>query len=186
MLMSEIALAKINSFAYKAEQNDFEQPSARIVSLSIEQLQEILREAIQPLQDEISELKAIIEHQQEEIAALKAIETQDYKANSQDIREIFSALDEIDRKLSEQRDSTTKRAQPLQKDRSEILRGLLVTNGGKALAKDLRQKMRLGKNRFSELLKVCDFIEVKPLYSDKRKDVIVLKSKLVPRNLEPI
>jgi hypothetical protein len=72
--------------------------------------------------------------------------------------------------------------QPLQRDRGEILRALIAANGGKMLAKDARQKMRLTKNRFSELLAKCDFFEVKPLHSDKRRLVIILKSELVPRN----
>jgi len=72
-------------------------------------------------------------------------------------------------------------AQPLQRDRADILRALLAANGGKMLAKDARQKMHLGENRFSELLKSCDFLEVKPLYSDKRRLVIILKSQLLPR-----
>jgi hypothetical protein len=70
--------------------------------------------------------------------------------------------------------------QPMQRDRAEILMALLVANGGKMLAKDARQKMHLGENRFSELLKNCDFIEVKPLHSDKRRLVIILKSELLP------
>ena len=70
--------------------------------------------------------------------------------------------------------------QPMQKDRGEILRALIVANGGKMLAKDARQKMHLGENRFSELLKSCDFLEVKSLYSDKRRLVIILKSELLP------
>jgi hypothetical protein len=68
----------------------------------------------------------------------------------------------------------------LQKDRAEILKALIAANGGKMLAKDARQKMHLGENRFSELLKCCDFLEVKPLYSDKRRLVIMLKSELLP------
>ena len=72
--------------------------------------------------------------------------------------------------------------QPLQKDRGEILRALLAANGGKMLAKDAKKKMHLTKNRFSELLKICDFIERKPFHSDRRKDIIILKSELVPRN----
>ena len=66
--------------------------------------------------------------------------------------------------------------QPLQRDRADILRALLAANGGKMLAKDARRKMHLGENRFSELLKSCDFLEVKPLHSDKRRLVIILKS----------
>ena len=42
--------------------------------------------------------------------------------------------------------------QPLQKDRGEILRALLVANGGKMLAKDARKRMHLSESRFSELL----------------------------------
>ena len=73
-------------------------------------------------------------------------------------------------------------AQPLQRDRGEILRALLAANGGKILAKEARQKMHLSKNRFSELLKICDFLDTRPLHSDKRKTIIILKSELVPRN----
>jgi hypothetical protein len=67
-------------------------------------------------------------------------------------------------------------SQPMQRDRADILRALLAANGGKMLAKDARLKMHLGENRFSELLKRCDFLEVKPLHSDKRRLVIILKS----------
>jgi hypothetical protein len=59
---------------------------------------------------------------------------------------------------------------------------LLVANGGKMLAKDARQKIHLSKSRFSELFTVCNFLEIKPLHSDRRKTVIILKSELVPRN----
>ncbi|OPY55274.1 MAG: hypothetical protein A4E48_00128 [Methanosaeta sp. PtaU1.Bin060] len=50
------------------------------------------------------------------------------------------------------------------------------------LAKDARKRMHLSKERFSELLKICSFVETKPLHSDKRNSVIILKSELVPRN----
>jgi hypothetical protein len=71
----------------------------------------------------------------------------------------------------EQRES-----QPLQRDRGEILRALIVANGGKMLATDARKKMHLSRNRFSELLaKVKDYIEVKPYYLNKSWKVLVLK-----------
>jgi len=65
--------------------------------------------------------------------------------------------------------------QPMQRDRAEVLRALLVANGGKMLATDARRKMHLRKELFSPLLKKCDFVEVKPLHSDGRKKVIILK-----------
>ena len=66
--------------------------------------------------------------------------------------------------------------QPLQKDRGAVLRALIVANGGKMLAKDARQKMHLSKELFSMLIaSMGDYLEVKPLHSDKRKKVLVLK-----------
>jgi DNA-binding IclR family transcriptional regulator len=66
--------------------------------------------------------------------------------------------------------------QPLQRDRGEILRALLAAHGGKLGAKDARQKMRLDKATFSRLLDTLkDDIIVKPLHTDKRKMVLMLK-----------
>lgn len=50
----------------------------------------------------------------------------------------------------------------MQKDQPDILRALLVANGGKVLAKDARQKVYIKKNHFAELLRVCDFLDTKP------------------------
>ena len=67
--------------------------------------------------------------------------------------------------------------QTLQKDRGEILRALLAANGGKMLAKDARQKMRLSKQLFSMLLSsMSDDIEIKPLHSDNRRKVLILRT----------
>jgi hypothetical protein len=67
--------------------------------------------------------------------------------------------------------------QPLQKDRADILRALIAANGGKMLAKDARQKMHLGKEQFSLLIsKMGEYIEAKPLHSDNRKKILVLRT----------
>ena len=71
---------------------------------------------------------------------------------------------------------------PMQKGRAEILKALLVVNGGKMLAKDARKKMHISKERFSRLLLICDFIERKPYHLDRWQDVIILKSELVKPN----
>lgn len=84
--------------------------------------------------------------------------------------------------INQLRGAIRREPQPLQKDRADILRALLAANGGKMLAKDARKKMHLSKNRFSELLRVCDFIGTKPYHLDRRQTVIILKSELVPRN----
>lgn len=108
----------------------------------------------------------------DQIAALEAHQLNDTARLARDIaldRQRITKLETVE-------------PQPLQKDRADILRALIAANGGKMLAKDARQKMHLHKNRFSELLEKCDFIETRPLHSDKRKMVIILKSELVPRN----
>jgi hypothetical protein len=95
----------------------------------------------------------------------------------------LSENQEIQLKLINQlRAETRKAPQPMQKDRADILRALLVANGGKMLAKDARKRMHLSKERFSNLLLICDFIERKPYHLDRRQDVIILKSELVRPN----
>ncbi|MGA9099566.1 MAG: hypothetical protein WB392_11620 [Methanotrichaceae archaeon] len=62
----------------------------------------------------------------------------------------------------------TKELQPLQRDRSEVLRALLVANNGKMLAKDARKKMHLSKSQFSELVATMkDEIDSRPYYLNK-------------------
>ena len=70
----------------------------------------------------------------------------------------------------------------MQKGRSLVLRALLVANGGKMLEKVGRKKMHLSKERFSNLLLICDFIERKQYHLDRRQDAIILKSELVRPN----
>jgi len=169
--MSEIASASINTFG-TSPKADFESPSEEAVFiLNSGQLQEIITKALQPLRDEVRVLKATVACQDEKIAALEA------RIGLQEDNGLIQL-----RLINDLREAAKKKPQPLQKDRGEILRALLAANGGKMLAKDARQKMRLSKNRFSELLKTCDYIETKPLHSDRRKYIIILKSELVPRN----
>jgi hypothetical protein len=69
-----------------------------------------------------------------------------------------------------------KEPQPLQRDRSEILRALIAANGGKMLAKEARQKMRLRKDTFSVLINSMNgCIGSKPSHNDKRKLVLFIK-----------
>jgi hypothetical protein len=164
-----VAIESIYGFAPVAEASPKEEP---IFVLTSGQLQAIIKEAIKPLLDRIESLEAAITRQDEMIQALEATQEQDISRLALDIaydRQRLAKLERIE-------------TQPMQKDRGEILRALIAANGGKMLAKDARQKMHLTKNRFSELLAKCDFFEVKPLHSDKRRLVIILKSELVPRN----
>ncbi len=63
-----------------------------------------------------------------------------------------------------------------QKNKSTVLRSLLLTHGGKMLAKDARKMMGLERNRFSELLAASkDDIEVRPYHLNKSWKVLILR-----------
>lgn len=101
------------------------------------------------------------------------------------IQELAARLDQDELHFSRQIAEDRKRLSileapkitPAEKDRSEVLRVLLAANGGKMLAKDARHKMNLSDSQFSQILaKAKDEIEVKPLNSNKRMNLLVLKS----------
>ena len=132
---------------------------------------QLLAEASQPLQERIESLESMIARQSEKIAALEAT------ANHQEENLLIQL-----QLIKQLREGARREPQPMQKDRAEILHALLAANGGKMLAKEARKKMHLSKNRFSELLRVCGFIDTKPYHLDRRQTIIILKSELVPRN----
>jgi hypothetical protein len=77
--MSEIALAKINSFAPVAQQAEVS-PEEPIFVLTGSQLQDIISRAVLPLQAELQDLKDTVALQGEKLAALEA--TQDLQAEN--------------------------------------------------------------------------------------------------------
>jgi len=160
--MSEIALARINTFG-PSPKAGFESPSEQLITLTYGQLQDLLAQAvhkaIQPLQERIEALE-------DEVEALRASQKAYYERFSGDILDHGQRLKKLEKVDP----------QPLQKDRGEILRALIAAHGGKMLAKDARQKMHLSKQSFSMLIaSMADYIEIKPLHSDKRKKVLTLK-----------
>jgi hypothetical protein len=166
--MIEIATAKINSFAPTA-QNDFAVPHSEeaVFILTSGQLQDLITQAvekaIQPLKDEISDLKAAVAAQNEKIASLEA--TQAHTEENQLIQlRLIADL----RKGQE--------PQPMQKDRGEILRALLAANGGKMLRSQARKKMHLSESRFSELLATMEeYIEIRPYHLNESWKVLSLR-----------
>jgi len=162
--MDNVANASINSFLPAEQQADVPQSEEPVFILTSSQLQEIITRAIQPALDRIDSLEATIARQDEKIAALEA--TQDTQSENQLIQL---------RLIHDLREATKKEAQPLQKDRGEVLQALLAANGGKMLAKDARQKMRLDKVLFSQLLARVEDIEIRPYKLDKRQKLLVLK-----------
>jgi hypothetical protein len=130
-----------------------------------------VEKAVQPLRDEIASLKDQQTLDRAEFERFKVTHRQFAVQMGKDLDDLFEA-----------NSKATLKPQPMQKDRADILRALLVANSGKMLAKDARKKMHLSKERFSNLLLICDFIERKPYHLDRRQDVIILKSELVRPN----
>jgi hypothetical protein len=79
--MSEIALARINSLPSQAMQANVPQSDEPVFILTSGQLRAVIREAIQPLQDEVSQLRVRVTRQEEKIAALER--SQDTLADNQ-------------------------------------------------------------------------------------------------------
>lgn len=155
--MSNTAPA-INTFLPEQKDNFESQQEQQLISLSISDYRNIFIQ-IEKLNDRIAALES-------HISALDAHQSED--------------MEHLARSIAEDRQRITKlekvEPQPLQKDRAEILRALIAANGGKMLAKDARQKMHLSKELFSMLIaSMGDYLEVKPLHSDKRKKVLALK-----------
>jgi len=148
--MSNTAPA-INTFGSSPKDN-FESPQEQqLITLSISDYKSIFIQ-IEKLNDRIAALES---HQSEDMEHLARSIAED--------RQRITKLEKVE-------------PQPLQKDRAEILRALIAANGGKMLAKDARQKMHLSKELFSMLIaSMGDYLEVKPLHSDKRKKVLALK-----------
>jgi hypothetical protein len=141
-------------------------PEEPIFVLTGSQLQEIISRAVQPLQDHVDALEATrFANLENKVSALEA--TQDLHAENQFIQlQLINNL----------RDTIHKEPQPLQRDRGEILRALLVANGGKMLAKEARQKMRMDKPGFSKLLAVMKGdLETKPYSFKRNQKLLILK-----------
>ena len=155
--MSNTAPA-INTFGSSPKEKNESQQEQQLITLSISDYKSIFIQ-IEKLNDRIAALES-------HISALDAHQSED--------------MEHLARSIAEDRQRITKlekvEPQPLQKDRADILRALIAANGGKMLAKDARQKMHLSKELFSMLIaSMGDYLEVKPLHSDKRKKVLALK-----------
>lgn len=174
--MDKVALASINSFAFQIQSNV--QPS-EYITIPAAFLQDLLG-AIQELKDEVAALREEKAQDRQEMAALAArMDTLTARVGSLESRE-DQDISCIYLEIAQDRQRITKLEkppgpQPTQKDRAEVLRALLAVNNGKMLASEARKKMHLRKDLFSKLLKTCDFLETKPLHSDRRKKIIILK-----------
>jgi len=176
MSMSEIANASINTFGISPKAN-FESPSEQLITLTYKQLQDLIVQAVQmavqPLQDEVMQLREEIAQDREEMAALRTRLAAVESLQESEISRVCVDISQDRRRLAV---LESVEPQPMQKDRAEILRALIVANNGKMLAIDARHKMRMDKATFSRLLATMkEVLEVRPLHSDKRKMLLIIK-----------
>lgn len=123
--------------------------------------------AILYLVSEIERLKVQVESQDRRITELAVRQDEDFERLGRDIAYDRQRLT----RLEAPPDLT-----PSQKDRGEILRALLAAHNGKMPEKEARQKMRLSKSQFSQLLaSIKDYVELKPYHLDKRQKILLLK-----------
>jgi len=112
--MLNVANARINTFG-PSPKADFVPPSEQLITLTYGQLQELIinavTKAIEPLQDEVRELKAIVANQDEKIVALES--TQSTHADNQliQLRLINSIREESHKEKIAHAANTTQKTQ---------------------------------------------------------------------------
>ena len=123
--------------------------------------------AVLYLVSEIERLKVQVASQDRRITEVAARQDEDCERIGRDIAFDRQRLTRLE---------TPPDLTPSQKDRGEILRALLAAHGGKMPEKEARQKMRLSKSQFSQLLaSIKDHVELKPYHLDKRQKILMLK-----------
>jgi hypothetical protein len=153
--MDKRSIAQINTLSCAATKADSAQPEEQIFVLDSSQLEQIVESAI------VKATKPLL-------ARIEAIETElemRAYAHSAKVESLTLRIEALE----------IRKPQPKQRDRSEILRALIAAYGGKMPEKLARQKMHLSKQMFTNLLASIEDIEVRPLESDKRYNLLVLK-----------
>jgi hypothetical protein len=144
----------------------------QLITLTIGQLQDLIREAIQPLQDEVESFRSIITRQDEKIAALES--TQETQADNQLIQL---------RLIGQLREVTKKGPGKTEISRAEkIEKYLLSRPDHRASFETLKGNLGVDKARLHEAIKTL--MDASPgrygiirVPGDKRKRVLVMLPK---------
>lgn len=182
--------------------NKFASPQVPVFLLTEKQIadahlgliNQAIHEAIQPLRGRIAELERqngdMRREQKEYVERVEArfgsLDRFERILNSQTvhIQDLEGSLEYLQEETARERAFDRQRIkkfeeeddpQPLQKDRSDILKALLAANGGKMLLKEARQKMRMSRSHFSELLTKTKEIESRPYKLRRNQKILVLK-----------
>jgi len=176
--MQEIATARINTFGI-APKADVLPSEDSIFVLTARQLQAVITRALQPLQEEVIELKAIVASQGEEIATLKATVAEqkaDYESMNllrcEDFVFVSKRVNALERKKDKPGETETARAE-------KISKYLLSQPGRRASYESLRGLLGVDKFALNDAIRVL--METSPGWygitrssGDKRKRTLVM------------
>jgi len=177
--MIETATA-INTLPYAARQAGFESPSEQLITLTYAQLQDLIKraieQAVQPLQDEIAQLRDDIGAMRSKITALERLQEQDITRVYQEVaydRQRIAKLEHPPQKAPGK--TVLTRAEKLEKY-------LASRPDHKANFETLRGHLGVNKARLNEAIKTL--MDLSPgryaiarAPSDKRKRILVMLPK---------
>jgi hypothetical protein len=177
--MEVVDTAQINSFAPIAAQTEFVPPSEESAFiLTASQLKDLIKEAIQPLQDEFMELRATVARQEEKIAALETTEVKDVDRICLDIAYDRQRLAKL-----ESRPSTT--APPAQPRGEKTIARIakideVLKSRGATTLKEMGRILKISSKEMNRLLAKLDMrrYELHARPGDAREKVIHLKVQI--------
>ena len=144
--------------------------------ITANQLENIISSALQPLRDEVQDLKAIVARQQEEIAALKATRP---GITALRVDDCFTAIEEIDEHLL--RIDRTRTTAPPQGSKTiariATLKTALKARGGGMTFKEAEKLLGIKRNQMTKLVSQLDkrSFEIFARAGNKREKIIRLK-----------
>ena len=147
--MNNLANASINTFG-PSPKAGFESPSDQLIVLTYAQLQDLIVQAVQPLQDEIAQLREEIDQDRQEIAALRL-----KIASLEKDRDVLSDNQLIQlRLIHELKEKARKEPGKTELSRAEkIERYLAARLDHKATFETLRGHLGVDKDRLNEAIK---------------------------------
>ena len=175
--MSEIASAKINTFG-KSPKTDIVSPSEQLITLTIGQLQDLIKEAIQPLQDRIESLEKMVAAQDAKIAALTSTQEQDVNRICLDVAYDRQRLAKLEQRPAPGVAAPTAPPQG-EKTTSRIakVKNFLKNRGGGATFQECEKLLSIRPNQMTRLVSMMDkrSFEIFPRPGDGRQKILRLK-----------
>jgi hypothetical protein len=186
MLMEEIALASINRFG-NIPKADFVPPSEQLITLTIGQLQDLIKEAIQPLQDRVEALEVTVASLQEDnaalrrsLASLEARQDQDTTRICLDIAYDRQRISKLEQGSPQHQAAPTEPRGNLTAARIDLLKDTCKAHGGGITFKEAGRLLGMKPNQMTAFVAQLDkrSFEVFTRSGDRRQKVIRLKTRI--------